>query len=248
MLPFVTASPMCCESRIAMSKSVLRAANWVNIASCQFAFGTVLTLMVDVRPLLLVLRVREVFQRLGGGPLEPDEAEGQRVLGELRDGRRRLGGARLRAVVLAVAASRHGRGHSSMAAAASRTFRPGTDSRPIRCGYRIFCLLSGVGTSGASLGASPRSCWVVQACCRAVAGPTRGPASRVRRDVLGLSVDESFGLDAAGGNRAGRRACSWELSGDRSRAMAGGSAMVQDGEHPLLFLYDPRGRQHAAAL
>ncbi len=37
----------------------------------------------DVRPLLGVLRVREVLQRLGRRPLEPDEAEGQRVLGEL---------------------------------------------------------------------------------------------------------------------------------------------------------------------
>src|SRR5690625_2067152 len=48
MLPFVTASPMCCESRTAMSKSVWRAANWVNIASWQFAVGTVLTLTVTL--------------------------------------------------------------------------------------------------------------------------------------------------------------------------------------------------------
>ena len=46
MLPFVTASPMCCESRIGMSKSVFLAANWVKIASCQLGFGTVLTLTV----------------------------------------------------------------------------------------------------------------------------------------------------------------------------------------------------------
>jgi hypothetical protein len=44
--PFVTASPMFCESRIGMSKFVLRAANWVKIASCHCAFGTVLTLTV----------------------------------------------------------------------------------------------------------------------------------------------------------------------------------------------------------
>src|SRR3954449_8651617 len=44
--PFVTASPMFCESRIGMSKFVLCAANWVKIASCHCAFGTVLTLTV----------------------------------------------------------------------------------------------------------------------------------------------------------------------------------------------------------
>ena len=48
MLPLVTASPMCCESRIGMSKSVLRAANCVKIASCQFGFGTVLTFTVTL--------------------------------------------------------------------------------------------------------------------------------------------------------------------------------------------------------
>src|SRR3954453_12950444 len=44
--PLVTASPMFCESRTGMSKFVLCAANWVKIASCHCAFGTVLTLMV----------------------------------------------------------------------------------------------------------------------------------------------------------------------------------------------------------
>src|SRR4051812_33719812 len=44
--PLVTASPMFCESRIGMSKFVLRAANWVKIASCHCAFGTTLTLTV----------------------------------------------------------------------------------------------------------------------------------------------------------------------------------------------------------
>src|SRR3954447_26331567 len=44
--PFVTASPMFCESRTGMSKFVLCAANWVKIASCHCAFGTVLTLTV----------------------------------------------------------------------------------------------------------------------------------------------------------------------------------------------------------
>src|SRR4029079_17829107 len=43
---FVTASPMFWESRIGMSKLVLRAANWVKIASCHCGFGTVLTLTV----------------------------------------------------------------------------------------------------------------------------------------------------------------------------------------------------------
>ena len=44
--PLVTASPMFWESRIGMSKLVLRAANWVKIASCHCGFGTVLTLTV----------------------------------------------------------------------------------------------------------------------------------------------------------------------------------------------------------
>src|SRR5262245_49059408 len=44
--PFVTASPMFCESRIGRSKFVLRAANWVKIASCHCGFGTVLTFTV----------------------------------------------------------------------------------------------------------------------------------------------------------------------------------------------------------
>src|SRR3954462_4992472 len=46
MLPFVTASPMFCESMIGRSKFVLCAANWVKIASCHCAFGTTLTLTV----------------------------------------------------------------------------------------------------------------------------------------------------------------------------------------------------------
>src|SRR5690349_6072078 len=44
--PFSTASPMFWESRIGMSKFVLRAANWVKIASCHCGFGTVLTFTV----------------------------------------------------------------------------------------------------------------------------------------------------------------------------------------------------------
>src|SRR3954464_1788048 len=44
--PFVTASPMFWESRIGMSKLVLRAANWVKIASCHCGFGTTLTFTV----------------------------------------------------------------------------------------------------------------------------------------------------------------------------------------------------------
>ena len=46
MTPLVTASPMFWESRTGMSKFVLCAANWVKIASCHCAFGTVLTLTV----------------------------------------------------------------------------------------------------------------------------------------------------------------------------------------------------------
>src|SRR6185295_2389698 len=37
---------MFCESRIGRSKFVLRAANWVKIASCHCGFGTTLTLTV----------------------------------------------------------------------------------------------------------------------------------------------------------------------------------------------------------
>src|SRR5689334_2846104 len=44
--PLVTASPMFWESRTGRSKFVLRAANWVKIASCHCAFGTVLTFTV----------------------------------------------------------------------------------------------------------------------------------------------------------------------------------------------------------
>src|SRR3954449_12628019 len=44
--PFSTASPMFWESRIGMSKFVLRAANCVKIASCHCGFGTTLTLTV----------------------------------------------------------------------------------------------------------------------------------------------------------------------------------------------------------
>src|SRR3954464_7358700 len=46
--PLVTASPMFWESRTGRSKFVLRAANWVKIASCHCAFGTVLTLTVTL--------------------------------------------------------------------------------------------------------------------------------------------------------------------------------------------------------
>src|SRR5690606_34705404 len=75
---------------------------------------------------------------------------------------------------------------TSMAAVASPTFPPGTDSRPLRLGYRIFLPAFWAGTSGALLRASSSGCWVVHACRRLSQGLTRGPASRVRRDVMGL--------------------------------------------------------------
>src|SRR4051812_7573960 len=48
MLPFSTASPMFWESRTGRSKFVLRAANWVKIASCHCGLGTVLTFTVTL--------------------------------------------------------------------------------------------------------------------------------------------------------------------------------------------------------
>src|SRR3954454_18144825 len=53
MLPLVTASPMFWESRTVMSKLVLRAANWVKIASCHWGLGTVLTLTVTLGRVLV---------------------------------------------------------------------------------------------------------------------------------------------------------------------------------------------------
>jgi hypothetical protein len=123
---------------------------------------------------------------------------------------------------------------SSMAAVASRTFRPGTDSRPIRFGYRIFLPAFSVGTSKASLRVSPTSCRIVQACCRLPRKPARGPESRARRDVLGFhAVEKSLGPVPY---QAGRRACFWELQKCRM-------ASIQR------FSYTIRWRrQHPAAL
>src|SRR5690349_7570938 len=64
--PFVTASPMFWESRIGMSKLVLRAANWVKIASCHCGFGTVLTLMVTFGR-VLVYSLPSSSRALAGG-------------------------------------------------------------------------------------------------------------------------------------------------------------------------------------
>ena len=67
MLPLVTASPMCWESRIGMSKSVCRAANWVNIASCQLALGTVLTSMVTLGRSLVYSALAKSSSAWAGG-------------------------------------------------------------------------------------------------------------------------------------------------------------------------------------
>lgn len=50
-----------------MSKSVCRAANWVNIASCQFAFGTVLTLMVTFGRSLVYSSLAKSSRSWAGG-------------------------------------------------------------------------------------------------------------------------------------------------------------------------------------
>src|SRR3954471_5675969 len=64
--PLVTASPMFCESRIGMSKFVLRAANWVKIASCHCGFGTTLTLTVTFGR-VLVYSLPSSSSALAGG-------------------------------------------------------------------------------------------------------------------------------------------------------------------------------------
>ena len=138
MLPFVTASPMCCESRIAMSKSVLCAANWVNIASCQFAFGTVLTLMVAFGRSFLYSAFAKASSALAGGQSNQMKL---RVSGSLVSSGMVAGA--LGALAFAPSSSPPPQAAtvvatSSMAAVASRTFRPGTDVRPVRFGCRIF--------------------------------------------------------------------------------------------------------------
>src|SRR3954447_16517881 len=64
--PLVTASPMFCESRIGRSKFVLRAANWVKIASCHCGFGTTLTLTVTFGR-VLVYSLPSSSSALAGG-------------------------------------------------------------------------------------------------------------------------------------------------------------------------------------
>ena len=225
-----------------MSKSVLRAANWVNIASCQFAFGTVLTLMVAFGRSFLYSAFAKASSAWAGGQSNQMKL---RVSGSLVSSGMVAGALGALAFAPSSLPSPQAAtvvATSSMAAVASCTFRPGTDIRPIRFGYRIFCLLSGWGLL------EPRYVLrrAVAGLFRRVAGlsrgPTRGPASRVRRDVLGLhAVEKSFGPLRPGGEPSRTSSMLMGAPGDRSGAMAGGSAMVQDGGHPSPFLYDPSG-------
>ena len=88
MFPFVTASPMCCESRIGMSKSVLLGRELGEDRVVPVGVRHRVDLDGDVRTLLRVLRVREVLERLRRRPLEPQEAELDRLGRELRAPRR----------------------------------------------------------------------------------------------------------------------------------------------------------------
>ena len=94
-----------------MSKSVLRAANWVNIASCQFAFGTVLTLMVTFGRSFVYSAFAKSSSAWAGGHSNQMKlrVSGSLVSSGMVAGA--LGALAFAAVVLAAAASRHGRGH-----------------------------------------------------------------------------------------------------------------------------------------
>ena len=71
-----------------MSKFVLCAANCVKIASCHCGFGTVLTLTVTFGRVLRVL-LAQLLESLRGRPLEPQERERHRIIGQLARGVRR---------------------------------------------------------------------------------------------------------------------------------------------------------------
>src|SRR3954469_17480057 len=64
--PLVTASPMFCASGIGGTEVVLRAANWVKIASCHCGFGTTLTLTVTFGR-VLVYSLPSSSSALAGG-------------------------------------------------------------------------------------------------------------------------------------------------------------------------------------
>jgi hypothetical protein len=91
-----------------------------------------------VGPLLGVLRVGEVLERLGRWPLEPDEAQRQGVVGELGDRGRRLRTA--------------GRGGTPAAAAVTVTAAAGREGRRHQDGRRgQACLPAGEGPASRSL-------------------------------------------------------------------------------------------------
>src|SRR3954454_7012220 len=207
MLPFVTASPMCCESRIAMSKSVFRAANCVNIASCQFALGTVLTLMVTFgRSLVYSLFAKSSSAWAGGHSnqmklrVSGSSVSVGTVAGALGPAASPVPPPLLSPpppqAAMAVAIT--------TAAAASRTRRPGRDPRPARFAYRICSPASWVEVL--LLAVSEGYCGVlfllvlltVVLCCWFWCGAPDRRVSPGRRDVLGLhELEEPFGAPLA---------------------------------------------------
>src|SRR6476661_118014 len=178
MLPLVTASPMCCESRIGMSKSVWRAANCVNIASCQLALGTVLTSMVTLGRSLVYSALAKSSSARAGGHSNQTKL---RVVGSSESSGMVAGAFGPPAAAAPpppspssppphaakVVATRS-------AAVASRTFRPGRDQCPARFEYRICSPASCIGGSNGWCCARG-SCWV-----RGLTGSPR------RGDVVGL--------------------------------------------------------------
>src|SRR5918994_388114 len=192
MLPLVTASPMCWESRIGMSKSVCFAANWVNIASCQLALGTVLTSMVTLGRSLVYSAFAKSSSAWAGGHSNQMKL---RVSGSSVSSGMVAGALpppasppppspspSLPQAAMAVAIR--------MAAVASRTCRPGRERRPARFASRICLPASLVGVAAGLAGGVAGG----------VAGVLLlvGPVSPGRRDVLGLhELEEAFGAPLA---------------------------------------------------
>src|SRR5918993_494862 len=183
MFPFVTASPMCWESRIATSKSVCRAANCVNMASCQLALGTVFTSMLTFGRSLVYSAFAKSSSAWAGGH---SNQMNFRVSGSS------VSSGTLAGALGPLASASPPQPLSSpppqaaravaitMAAAANRTGRPGRVRRPALM-FRI-CSPASCFLDRVVAGRSRGSCWVLLA----VLLPGR-------RDVLGLhELEESF--------------------------------------------------------